>query len=66
MAKLSSYVPPQCVSAQVWWQLDTARRQQAIAVVAQMAFNVVKTQTASVSQEEDDDAHAPVVDEAPQ
>ena len=61
MAKLSSYVPPQCASAQVWCQLDTARRQQAIAVVAQMAFNVVKTQTASVSQEEDD-AHTTVVD----
>jgi hypothetical protein len=61
MTKSSSYVPPPCASAQVWGQLDTTRRQQTIAVVAQMAFNVVKTQTASLSQEEDD-AHAPLVE----
>jgi hypothetical protein len=61
MTKSSSYVPPLGASAQVWGQLDTARRQQTIAVVAQMAFNVVKTQTASVSQEEDD-AHALIVE----
>jgi len=36
-----------------------ARAVKAISVVAQMAFNVVKTQDASVQQEEDDD-HATV------
>jgi hypothetical protein len=50
---------PEVESAQVWRQLDTDRRHQAISVVAQMAFNVVKTQDASVHQEEDDD-HATV------
>lgn len=65
MTKLSSHFPPQCASAQVWCQLDTALRQQAIAVVAQMAFNVVKTQAAPL-QQEGDNAHSTVFDQAPQ
>ena len=59
MAILASRLSPEVESAQVWRQLDTDRRHQAISVVAQMAFNVVKTQDASVHQEEDDD-HATV------
>jgi hypothetical protein len=55
MAILASRLSPEVESAQVWRQLDTDRRHQAISVVAQMAFNVVKTQDASVQQEEDDD-----------
>ena len=55
MAILASRLSPEVESAQVWRQLDTDRRHQAILVVAQMAFNVVKTQDASVQQEEDDD-----------
>jgi len=60
MAILASRLSPEVESAQVWRQLDTDRRHQAISVVAQMAFNVVKTQDASVQQEEDDDDHATV------
>ena len=59
MAILASRLSPEVESAQVWRQLDTDRRHQAISVVAQMAFNVVKTQDTSVQQEEDDD-HATV------
>ena len=59
MAILASRLSPEVESAQVWRQLDTDRRHQAISVVAQMAFNVVKTQEASVQQEEDDE-HATV------
>jgi hypothetical protein len=59
MAILASRLSPEVESAQVWRQLDTDRRHQAISVVAQMAFNVVKTQDTSVQQEEDD-AHATV------
>ena len=59
MAIRASRLSPEVESAQVWRQLDTDRRHQAISVVAQMAFNVVKTQDASVQQEEDDD-HATV------
>ncbi len=59
MAILASRLSPEVESAQVWRQLDTDRRHQAISVVAQMAFNVVKTQDASVQQEEDD-AHPTV------
>ena len=59
MAILASRLSPEVESAQVWRQLDTDRLHQAISVVAQMAFNVVKTQDASVQQEEDDD-HATV------
>mgnify|MGYP001187614412 CR=1 FL=1 len=59
MAILASRLSPEVESAQVWHQLDTDRRHQAISVVAQMAFNVVKTQDASVQQEEDDE-HATV------
>jgi hypothetical protein len=46
----------------VWRQLDTDRRQQAISVVAQMAFNLVKTQAASSQPEEDDDDDATLFD----
>jgi hypothetical protein len=53
MAMLVSHSSPGVESAQVWRQLDTDRRQQAISVVAQMAFNLVKTQAASLQQEED-------------
>lgn len=53
MAILSSRLTLGVESAQVWRQLDTDRRQQAISVVAQMAFNLVKTQAASLQQEED-------------
>jgi hypothetical protein len=55
MAIPSSRFPPGGESAHVWRQLDSDLRQQAIAVVAQMAFNLVKTQTASSQQEGDDD-----------
>jgi hypothetical protein len=47
----------------VWRQLDVDRRQRAISVVAQMAFNVIQTQAAS-SQQEADDEHATTIDEA--
>jgi hypothetical protein len=53
MAILSPRLTLGVESAQVWRQLDTDRRQQAISVVAQMAFNLVKTQAASLQQEED-------------
>ena len=59
MAMLSSRLLSEVESAQVWRQLDTDRCQLATSVVAQMAFNLVKTQTASCQPEEDDD-HATV------
>lgn len=65
MAMPSSHVPPEPGSAQVWRQLDAALRQQAIAVVAQMAFNLIKTQSAPSPQESDDD-HPTPLDQAPQ
>ena len=43
MAMPSARVPPESGSTHVWSQLDVDLRQQAISVVAQMAFNVVKT-----------------------
>lgn len=55
MAIRSSRLPPEPDVAQVWRQLDAHLRQQAISVVAQMAFNVVKTPPASSQQESDDD-----------
>jgi hypothetical protein len=55
MAMQSSRLPPEPDVAQVWRQLDAQLRQQAISVVAQMAFNVVKTPPASSQQESDDD-----------
>jgi hypothetical protein len=64
MAMPFSRVPPEPGSAQVWSQLDADRRQQTIAVVAQMAFNWVKTQSAPLQQESDDD-HLTQLDEAP-
>ena len=60
MAMPSSRFPPAPDSAQVWRQLDTDRRQLAISVVAQMAFNWVKTQDASCQPEETDNDHTPV------
>ncbi|MDH3599889.1 MAG: hypothetical protein OEU26_09670 [Candidatus Tectomicrobia bacterium] len=62
MAMLVSRFLPGVESAQVWRQLDSDRRQLAISVVAQMAFNLVKTQAASVQQEEDNDDHATALD----
>ena len=65
MTMPSFRIPPEPGSAQVWRQLDAALRQQAIAVVAQMAFNLVKTQSAPSQQESDDD-HPTQLDQAPQ
>jgi hypothetical protein len=62
MAILSPRLTLGVESAQVWRQLDTDRRQQAISVVAQMAFNLVKTQAASSQPEEDDDDDATLFD----
>ena len=59
MAMSSSRVPPGFETAQVWRQLDTDLRQQAISVMAQMAFNLVKTQSVSSQQESDDDHSSP-------
>jgi hypothetical protein len=65
MALPSSRVPSEPGSAQVWRHLDAALRQQAISVVAQMAFNLVKTQSAPSQQESDDDHPTPLA-QAPQ
>jgi hypothetical protein len=62
MAMLVSHSSPGVESAQVWRQLDTDRRQQAISVVAQMAFNFVKTQVVSSQLEEDHADHATALD----
>jgi len=66
MAILSSRFPPRFESAQVWRQLDSNRRQQTISVIAQMAFNLIKTRVASLQQEEDDDDHATALEQAAQ
>jgi hypothetical protein len=55
MAIPSCPFPPGRESALVWGQLDSDLRQRAISVVAQMAFNLVKTQAAPSQQETDDD-----------
>jgi hypothetical protein len=55
MAMPSSRFPPGSESAQVWSQLDADLQQRAISVVAQMAFNLVKTQSKHAQQESDDD-----------
>jgi hypothetical protein len=55
MEMSSSRLPPGIESTQVWCQLDTDLRQQTISVVAQMAFNVLKTWTVPFQQEIDDD-----------
>lgn len=65
MAMPSARVPPGAGSAHVWSQLDIDLRQQAISVVAQMAFNVVKTYPDRSQQERDHD-HITQPDEAPQ
>ena len=57
MAMPSSPFPPSPGSAQVWRQLEAALRPQAIAVVAQMACNVIKTQSAPSQQASADDSH---------
>lgn len=62
MAILSPRLTRGVESAQVWRQLDTDRRQQAISVVAQMAFNLVKTQVVSSQLEEDNADHTPALD----
>ena len=60
MAMPSSRLPPESNSAQVWRQLDANLQQQAISVVAQMAFNLVKTQSESSQQEPDHDHPTPL------
>ena len=65
MAMPSSCLPSEPSSAQVWRQLDATLQHQAIAVVAQMAFHVVKTQSAS-SQQASADAHPTALAHAPQ
>jgi hypothetical protein len=55
MEMSSSRLPPGLESAHVWRQLDTALRQQAISVVAQMAFNLLKTRTVPLPQEREDE-----------
>ena len=62
MAILSSRLSPGVESAQVWRQLDTDRRQQAISVVAQMAFNLIQTQAASSQHEEENNDHTTALD----
>ncbi len=61
MEMQTSRSSPGVESAQVWPQLDTDRRQLAISVVAQMAFNLIKTQTVS-SQPENTHDHVTVLD----
>jgi hypothetical protein len=65
MAIRSSRLPPEPDPAQVWRGLAAHLKQQAISVVAQMAFNVVKTQPMSFQQESDDD-HPAQLTQAPQ
>jgi hypothetical protein len=61
MTMPSSHVSPGSGSTHVWSQLDVERRQQAISVVAQMAFNVVKM-SPEPSQEERNHDHCPQPD----
>jgi hypothetical protein len=53
MAMPSSRFPPDPGSTHVWSQLDTERQQQAISVVAQMAFHFIKTRSEPSPREED-------------
>jgi hypothetical protein len=64
MAMPSLRVPPESGAMHVWSQLDVQRKQQAISVVAQMAFHVVKTQ-AQRSPEESNHADHSQPDQAP-
>ena len=64
MAMPSSRFPPAPDSAQVWRQLDADLRHQAVSVVAQMAFNFVKTQPESSPQESDHDYPTPLAQAA--
>jgi hypothetical protein len=63
MAMPSARVPPESGSIHVWSQLDVDLRQQAISVVAQMAF-MVKTYPER-SQEERHHDPRPQPDQAP-
>ena len=65
MAIPYAHVSPEPGAAQVWSQLDADLRQQAIAVVAQMAFHFVKTQS-DYPHKERDDAHTTPLSQAPQ
>jgi hypothetical protein len=65
MAMLSPRLPLGVESVQVWPELDADRRQRAISVVAQMAFNLIQTQATSLQPEENDD-HGTTIDEAAQ
>jgi hypothetical protein len=65
MAIPSSRFPPETGSAQVWHQRDAHLRRQALSVVAQMAFNLIKTQAVSSQQEGDNELSTPL-DQAPQ
>ena len=60
----SSPVPLEPILAQVWSQLDADRRQQAIALVAQMAVNVVTTQP-NLTHQEINDVHPTEAAQAP-
>jgi hypothetical protein len=64
MALPSSHFSPELGSAHVWHQLDADLRQHAISVVAQMAFNFVKTHPER-SQQESSDALATQSCQAP-
>jgi hypothetical protein len=66
MTMPSSRFPPGFESAWVWRQLDVDLRQQAISVVARMAFNLLKTQVVSSQQEGDDDDHSTAFEQATQ
>ena len=61
MAIPSTRVPPESGSTHVWRQLDVDLRQQALSVVAHMAFNMVTTYPER-SQEERHDDHQPQPD----
>jgi hypothetical protein len=65
MVMPSSLFPPELDAAYVWSQLDADRREHAIVVMAQMAFNWVKTHSTH-AQQEVDDAHTPQSDQASQ
>ena len=62
MAMLFSRSCPGVEFTQVWHQLDADRRQQAVLVVVQMAFNLIQTQTVSLPQEEDHHDHVPTLE----
>lgn len=65
MAMQACRVPPESGSTHVWSQLDVKLRQQAISVVAQMAFNFVNTYPKGAQVESNHD-HRPQPDQAAQ